>query len=163
MASALALAASLLLSTVSAQQMGMYTKEVHPTLVSYKCTVAGGCKAVNTSVVLDAGYRWSHSVGGYDACSPNGFNASICPDEATCAKNCAVEGVDYKSYGITTNGDSLKLDLYVTENNVTKKSSPRAYLLNEKGDKYDMMSLLNKEISFDVDMSKVGCQVNGAL
>ena len=163
MASRIAIAASVLIASVAAQQMGAYTPEVHPTLTSQKCTKAGGCTTVNSSVVLDAGYRWTHNVGGYDACVPAGFNATYCPDAATCAKNCALEGVDYSTYGISTSGDALTLSLYVTKNNITSKSSPRVYLLGENGMEYDMFSLLNKEISFDVDISKVPCQVNGAL
>jgi len=163
MASRIVFAATVLIASATAQQVGTYTPEVHPTLLSQRCTIGGGCKTVNTSVVLDAGYRWTHSVGGYDACVPSGFNTTLCPDATTCAKNCALEGADYASYGIVTKGDALTLNLYTTKGNVTSKSSPRAYLLGENGTTYDLFSLLNKEITFDVDTSKVPCEVNGAL
>lgn len=118
---------------------------------------------VNNSVVLDANYRWLHNVGGYQNCVTSGFNTSICSDAESCSKNCALEGVDYSSYGIKTDGDSLTLNLFKTDaNNVTTMSSPRVYLM-ENDTTYDMFHLLNQEIAFDVDLSKVGCGVNGAL
>ncbi|RDL41000.1 uncharacterized protein BP5553_00979 [Venustampulla echinocandica] len=158
----LGLAASLLIASAAAQQPGAYTPEVHPTLISEECTTSGGCVKVNTSVVLDANYRWLHNVGGYDNCAPQSFNSTICPDVETCAKNCALEGVDYASYGIKAEGDTLTLNLFKTEGNVTSMSSPRVYLLaNDTA--YDMFQLLNREITFDVDISKGGCGVNGAL
>ncbi|TVY78471.1 Exoglucanase [Lachnellula suecica] len=156
------LAASLLVASVSAQQPGAYTPEVHPSLSSQKCTTSGGCVTVNTSVVLDANYRWLHNVGGYQNCVAQTFNASICPDAESCSKECALEGVDYASYGIQTSGDALTLNLFKTENNVTSMSSPRVYLL-ENETTYDMFSLLNQEIAFDVDLSQVPCGINGAL
>ncbi|TVY50339.1 Exoglucanase 1, partial [Lachnellula cervina] len=147
---------------VSAQQPGTYTAEVHPTLTSQQCTKVGGCVTVNTSIVLDANYRWLHNVGGYDNCVAQGFNTSVCPDAESCSKDCALEGVDYASYGVKTNGSALTLNLFKTESNVTSLTSPRVYLLADDSI-YNMFQLLDREISFDVDISKAGCGVNGAL
>jgi len=158
----LSLAASLLIASVSAQQPGAYTPEVHPTLLSQQCTHAGGCVTVNTSVVLDAGYRWLHNVGGYENCVSQGFNTSICSDAESCSTDCALEGVDYASYGIKADGNALTLNLFTSSNNVTSMSSPRVYLLQNETT-YDTFRLLNREIAFDVDLSQVGCGVNGAL
>lgn len=156
------LTTSLLVASALAQQPGTNTPEVHPSLMSQRCTKAGGCKSVNTSVVLDAGYRWLHNVGGYTNCVNGGFNATFCPDVATCAKQCAVEGVDYASYGIRTQANSLTLNLFKQQDNVTTQSSPRVYLL-ANDTTYDMLMLLNQELAFDVDVSKVSCGINGAL
>ncbi|CZR67134.1 related to cellulose 1,4-beta-cellobiosidase [Phialocephala subalpina] len=156
------LSASLLFAYVFAQQPGTITPEVHPSLISQKCTKAGGCKAVNTSIVLDASFRWLHNVGGSTNCVNGGFNTSFCPDVATCAKGCAVEGVDYSTYGIKTQGDSLTLNLFKQQNNVTTEASPRVYLL-ANDTTYDLLMLLNQELTFDVDVSKVPCGINGAL
>jgi cellulose 1,4-beta-cellobiosidase len=156
------LTASLLVASALAQQPGTNTPEVHPSLMSQRCTKTGGCTSVNTSVVLDAGYRWLHNVGGYTNCVNGGFNATFCPDTATCAKGCAVEGVDYASYGIRTQANSLTLNLFKQENNVTTQSSPRVYLL-ANDTTYDMLMLLNQELAFDIDVSKVPCGINGAL
>jgi cellulose 1,4-beta-cellobiosidase len=156
------LAASVLAATVRAQVPGTLTPEIHPSLTSQQCTKAGGCVTVNTSIVLDSQYRWMHNVGGYTNCVSTGFNSTFCPDAATCAKKCALEGVDYASYGIHASGSSLTLNLFKTENNVTTQSSPRVYLLANETT-YDMLHLLNKELTFDIDVSKVPCGINGAL
>jgi cellulose 1,4-beta-cellobiosidase len=155
----LSLAVSLLATIALAQQPGAYTPEVHPTLPSEVCTRAG-CKAVNTSIVLDSNYRWLHEVGGYDNCVVNGFNTTICPNATACGQNCALEGVDYSSYGIATSGNALTLNLFT--NNGTDASSPRVYLL-QNDTAYAKFQVLNKEFTYDVDVSKVPCGVNGAL
>ncbi|KAF2635578.1 cellulase [Massarina eburnea CBS 473.64] len=155
---------SLFALTSLAQVPGPYTPEVHPPLTSYTCTLANGCTAVNTSIVLDSAYRWLHDVSGYDNCVTDGFSQALCPDIATCAKNCALEGVDYPSYGIRADGDAVKLNIYKTDpaTNVTTLSSPRLYLLRDE-ETYESFKLLGKEFSFDVDVSKVPCGINGAL
>jgi cellulose 1,4-beta-cellobiosidase len=156
------LAASALITSAAVQQPGTLAAEVHLTLTSQQCTTTGGCVAVNTSIVLDAQYRYMHNVGGYANCVVNGaFNTNFCPDAATCAKECALEGVDYSTYGIKTNGDALTLNLFTVANNVTKETSPRVYLANDST--YDILRLLNQEFTFDVDVSQVPCGINGAL
>ena len=159
-----ALAASLFVASALAQVPGPLTPEVHPPLTSYKCTKASGCTAVNSSIVLDANYRWLHNVQGYTNCVTTGFNPEFCPDIETCAKTCSLEGVDYASYGIRTTGDALTLNIYKTDpvTNVTSLSSPRVYLLADD-DTYDHFKLLNQEFTFDVDVSQVPCGINGAL
>ena len=162
MAQLILVAVSLLVVSVAAQQPGKQTPEVHPALTSWKCTKAGGCKMLNTSVVLDSQYRWLHNVDGYTNCYRNGFDKTYCPDAETCGKNCAVEGVDYASYGISTKGDALTLNLFTQKNGAWSKSSPRVYLLaNDTA--YNMFSLLNQEFTFDVETQGVPCGVNAAL
>ncbi|KIO25536.1 hypothetical protein M407DRAFT_75572 [Tulasnella calospora MUT 4182] len=101
-----------LLATVSAQQVGTNTAEVHPGLTWYKCTTSGGCVSQAGKIVLDANWRWAHTTTGYTNCySGNAWDASLCPDPATCAQNCAVDGADYSgTYGITTSGNALTLN-----------------------------------------------------
>jgi len=48
---------------------------------------------------------------------------------------------------------------YVTGNNV----GSRSYLLDATGQKYLGLNMLAREISFDADMSKAGCGLNGAV
>jgi cellulase len=149
----------LLLSLAAAQQIGPYTPEVHPQLTTYECTVAGGCTAQNTSVVIDANYRWVHEVGGYNSCTDSaGLNATICPSVAACGKACALEGVTYASSGVSTNGSSINLKQFVGGSGV----SPRLYLLGSDGD-YVGLKLLGREISFTADVSQLPCGMNGAL
>lgn len=162
MSRVLCLAASLLSASVLAQVPGILTPEEHPKLTTQKCTKDGGCIPVDTAIVLDASYRYTHEVGGYTPCASGTFNSSICPTVEACAKNCEVEGVDYSTYGIKTSGDALTLNLFTDKSGVTTESSPRVYLLADDST-YDMLQLLNQELSFDVDMSKVPCGINGAL
>ncbi|KAH7321982.1 concanavalin A-like lectin/glucanase domain-containing protein, partial [Rhexocercosporidium sp. MPI-PUGE-AT-0058] len=138
--------------------------EVHPKLTTWKCTKAGGCKAQNSVIVLD---QLAHPV--YQVNNPSqncgvwgsAPNATVCPDEATCAKNCIVDGIsNYEKYGVKTKGDTLYMSQLDKNRNVV---SPRAYLLNQKGDKYEMLKLSGNELSFDVDSSKLPCGMNGAL
>jgi cellulase len=117
----------------------------------------------DTSVVLDWGFRWIHTAGGYESCTTSsGVNTTLCPNEATCAQNCVIEAANYTSAGVSVSGDSLTMQQYVESNGVYSNASPRLYLLGADGD-YVMMQLLGGELSFDVDMSTLPCGENGAL
>ena len=89
--------------------------------------------------------------------------SEYCPDGKTCASNCVLEGADYeKTYGISTPSDgSLKLG-FVTKNSNGNNVGSRVYLM-ESETKYKMFNMLNKEITFDVDVSKLPCGLNGAV
>ncbi|KAK3502232.1 endoglucanase EG-1 precursor [Neurospora crassa] len=156
------LLSALLVAAVSAQQPGKLTPEVHPKLPTWACTVAAGCIQKDTSLVLDSDYRWVHT-DDYTNCKVNGLNPAVCPDAETCAANCNLEGVDYAGSGIHTNGSELTLNLFVNRTDgTTSLVSPRVYLLANETT-YDMFSLLDKEFTFDVDVSKLPCGTNGAL
>lgn len=92
------------------QQAGTFTAEVHPELPSQKCTAAG-CTTFNTTIVLESNWRWLHTTAGYTYCyNGNTWDATLCPDGATCADNCALDDADYSgTYGITTSGNALTL------------------------------------------------------
>jgi cellulase len=151
------------LSLVAGQQIGMDTPEVHPKLPTWKCTISGGCAQQDTSIVLDYNYRWIHEVNSSTSCTTSsGVNPSLCPNEAQCAQNCAVEGADYASSGISTFGDALTLHQYVQSNGATGNASPRVYLLGSDGD-YEILQLLGQELRYDVDVSTLVCGENGAL
>jgi cellulase len=64
--------------------------------------------------------------------------------------------------GVSTSGDAVTLYHYVETNNNLVAASPRIYLLGDDG-KYVMMSLLNQELSVDVDLSSLPCGENGAF
>ncbi|KAK3323332.1 endoglucanase EG-1 precursor [Cercophora scortea] len=155
------LLSAVLAASAVAQQPGKLTPEVHPLLPSWECTLAGGCVQKNTSVVLDSDYRWTHTADGSN-CKAESLNATICPDAKTCATNCALEGTNYATSGITTNGSELTLHLFVNTTSGATLASPRVYLL-ANDTTYDMFSLLDKEFTFDVDISKLPCGTNGAL
>lgn len=76
-------------------------------------------------------------------------------------QNCALDGADYEgTYGITSTGDSLRLNFVTTGANTNIGS--RVYLMDDETT-YTMFNLKNQEFSFDVDMSNLPCGLNGAL
>lgn len=140
-----------------AQLAGKVKKNEFP---SFPITEMG--KTLQTSVVLDANWRWIHNKGGYTNCYDNAWNNQFCPDPVTCAKNCELEGVDLKDYkdiyGVSSSGNALTLK-YVTGPNV----GSRLFILNEDKKSYKGFNLVNRELVYDVDMSQVPCGLNGAL
>lgn len=151
-----------LLPFIQAQQPAT-TDPGNPALTTWKCSTAGGCVEQDTSVVLDWGYHWIHTAGGYESCTTSsGVNATLCPDEASCATNCVIEAANYTSAGVLVSGDSLTMNQYVESDGVYSNASPRLYLLGADGN-YVMLQLLGGELSFDVDMSTLPCGENGAL
>ncbi|CEJ57932.1 Putative Beta-1,4-endoglucanase [Penicillium brasilianum] len=156
-------AAILALLPLNQAQQPATTAPGNPALTTWKCSSTGGCVIQDTSVVLDWGYHWIHAAGGYESCTTSsGVNKTLCPDEATCAKNCVIEAANYTSAGVSVSGDSLTMHQYVESNGVYSNASPRLYLLGEDGN-YVMLQLLGGELSFDVDMSSLPCGENGAL
>ncbi|KAI0553602.1 carbohydrate-binding module family 1 protein [Xylaria curta] len=136
----------------------------HPALTVYKCTTSGGCAAKPRSVVIDWNYHWFHTSDFLSCTTNSGVNATLCPDEATCAKNCFVQGdSNYTSNGVTTSGDTLTMYQYTTDaTGKTQNASPRLYLLGSDGN-YEMLQLLGQELTFTVDLSTLPCGENGAL
>ncbi|KAG5336289.1 hypothetical protein C0989_012299 [Termitomyces sp. Mn162] len=158
----LALISLAYLAVVHAQQVGTNTAETHPSLSWQKCTTGGGCTTSSGSVVIDANWRWVHNVGGYTNCyTGNTWDATLCPDDETCAANCALDGADYSgTYGVTTSGNALTLK-FVT-NGAQKNIGSRLYLM-ASDTQYQLFKLLNQEFTFDVDVSQLPCGLNGAL
>lgn len=155
-----------LFHTTTAQQPGTSTPELHPQLSTSKCTTSGGCVTQDTSVVLDWGYRWLHTAE-YTSCTTaaGAINATLCPDEATCAENCYIEGANYTAAGVSTSGSSLTLRQYMPSNTSQGVSgvSPRVYLLDNDSGNYVLLRLRGQELSFNVDLSTLPCGENGAL
>jgi len=154
-------AAAALLAGAAAQQVGKAKEEDHLPMAMQECTQAG-CTNQATSVTLDANWRWLHKTGGYSNCyTGTQWDAQACDTPQDCAKNCALEGVptaDWKNvYGATSDGSGLSLG-YKTGNNV----GSRTYLMDSPT-QYKMFKLLNREFTFDVDVSKLPCGINGAL
>ncbi|KAF3762714.1 family 7 glycoside hydrolase [Cryphonectria parasitica EP155] len=152
-----------LLGLVRAQLPGTVTPEVHPQLTTSKCTTAGGCVTQNTSVVLDFGYRWLHTADYASCTTSSGINTTLCPDEATCAQNCVVEGANYTAAGVATTGSSMTMNQYVNSSTGVSSASPRVYLLDNDSQDYVMFQLLGQELTFDLDVSALPCGENGAL
>lgn len=159
-AAALALAACQL---VGAQNPDENNLPVHPQLPTWKCTTSGGCVEQKTSVVLDWDFHNIHTIGGTTSCKTGNAPSAQCSDAATCAKNCAIDGIsNYTQFGVSTSGNAVTMYHYVQSNGRLTSASPRIYLLDEDN-KYVMFKLLNQELSIDVDMSTLPCGENGAL
>ncbi|PYH99051.1 1,4-beta-D-glucan cellobiohydrolase B precursor [Aspergillus ellipticus CBS 707.79] len=151
-----------IVATSHAQQVGTYQTETHPSLTWQTCTSSGSCTTNEGEVVIDANWRWVHETSGYTNCyTGNEWDASICPDDVTCAANCALEGATYSStYGVTTDDDSLRLNFVTTSS--SKNIGSRLYLMSDDST-YEIFKLLNQEFTFDVDVSNLPCGLNGAL
>lgn len=161
---ALVAAAGLLASLAAAQGIG--NTEMHPRLMTEKCTLKGGCVRQNTSIVLDASFHDLRAANGTGSCGGyrGKFSKELCPDHESCAKNCVFDGADYEGSGVRAEGGALTLKMYREgeEGNVTAVS-PRVYLLDERGEDYEVLFVKKGELSFDVDVSKLVCGMNGAL
>ncbi|KAH7128741.1 concanavalin A-like lectin/glucanase domain-containing protein [Dendryphion nanum] len=162
MSPSFALVASLLLGLVAAQTP-KGDADNHPRVKTWKCTKAGGCREQNSAVVLDSASHWIHQVNDTTkGCGNWGSRADpiACPDEATCAKNCVINGIaDYADNGVFTNGSAIRMEMQGKYG----VSSPRIYLLEPNKQKYELLKLTGKEFTFDVDVSKLPCGMNGAL
>ncbi|KAL4963760.1 putative 1,4-beta-D-glucan-cellobiohydrolyase [Aspergillus stella-maris] len=150
-----------LLPLIQAQKAGTLQAEVHPSLTWQTCTDSG-CSTVDGEIVIDANWRWLHTTSGSTNCyTGNEFDTSICTSNEVCAENCAVDGAQYAAtYGITTSGNSLRLN-FVTQSQ-QKNIGSRVYLMDDE-DTYTMFHLLNREFTFDVDVSELPCGLNGAV
>ena len=157
--------AATLAAMASAQQIGTNTQEQHLNMKFQECE-SGSCFDNYGSIVLDANWRSLHNVGGYTNCyTGNSWDTSICPDNKTCAEQCAIDGVDNQTwantYGVTSSGTDLKLG-FVTQGAYAKNVGSRTYLMDSAGH-YKQFQMANKEFSFTVDVSNLPCGVNGAL
>lgn len=123
-------------------------------MVSHECRQNERVGNQILTAIADANWRWVHDKNGYTNCyTGNTWNATICPDNKSCAANCVLDGADYAAtYGATTSGNALSLK-FVTQSS-TKNIGSRLYLM-ESATKYKMFNLLNNEFSFDVDLSKL--------
>ncbi|KAM3073480.1 hypothetical protein ACMFMF_006686 [Clarireedia jacksonii] len=151
-----------LIAAAYGQQIGTLQTETHPSLSWQTCSASGSCTTNAGSVVLDGNWRWTHSTSGSTNCyTGNTWDATLCPDNAKCASNCALDGASYSStYGITTTGNSLRLN-FVTQSS-QKNVGSRVYLMADNTH-YKTFNLLAQEFTFDVDVSHLPCGLNGAL
>eukprot|EP01133_Synstelium_polycarpum_P007703 gene7703-9020_t len=149
------------LYAVNSQGVGKMSPEVHPPMTWQTCAAGGKCTNQKGEVVVDANWRWVHTSQGQNCYTGNTWNAQACPDDKTCATNCQLDGANYESiYGITTSGNSLKLD-FVTQSQGKNIGSRTFLMANESS--YQIFNLMDQEFTFDVDVSQLPCGLNGAL
>lgn len=152
-------------AVASAQQIGTNTQEQHLSISMQECHT-GVCENGNASVVIDGNWRWLHNVGGYSNCYTGAsWDTNYCPDDKTCAENCALDGVDQNTwtstYGVKSTGNGLNLG-FVTQGAYAKNVGSRSFLM-DGNNSYKQFKMPNKEISFTVDVSNMPCGVNGAI
>ncbi|WYZ37736.1 hypothetical protein EsH8_II_001242 [Colletotrichum jinshuiense] len=152
-----------LVAAVRAQQVCTLNAETKPALSWSNCAAGGTCTKVNGAITVDANWRWTHQTSGSTNCySGNKWDTSICSTGEDCASKCCLDGADYSgTYGATTTDDSLNLK-FVQQGPYSKNIGSRMYLMDGT-DKYQMFKLLGQEFTFDVDVSNLGCGLNGAL
>merc|ERR1712151_795392 len=129
-----------MVTVAAAQKAGTLTKENHPALSWSTCTESG-CESKQGKVTIDANWRWTHKTGESTNCYTG--NKWDCADVETCTSECVVEGADQEytnTYGVQSSGNKLELG-FVTQGPYSK----------------------NKEFTYTVDDSKLGCGLNGAL
>ena len=148
----------------SAQKIGTAIPEVHPRLATQLCTTSGGCVTRQNSLVTDSLAHPLHAINDPStSCTTTPLNATLCPDAATCASNCVLEGIEYGSIGVLAKDSALTLRQYLFDGATYRSVSPRLYLLAEDDMNYEPLKLLNKELTFEVDVSQLACGMNGAL
>jgi len=151
-----------------AQQAGDFREEARPPMPVSHCSTAQGCVTEETSVTMDAKWRWLHALAAdkersYRPCL-NGlrWNRKQCPDAETCAQRCALEGLDLRAYervgGVHFSNGSVRLKFL----SPSGSTGSRLYLL-DSDDTYKLFKLKNREFSFDVDVSKLPCGLSGAV
>ncbi|KAK3361129.1 glycoside hydrolase family 7 protein [Lasiosphaeria ovina] len=152
-----------IVASAAAQQACSLTAETHPGMQWSKCTSGGSCSNVAGSVTVDANWRWTHALTSATNCyDGNKWNSTICSTDKTCAAQCCLDGAEYtNTYGVTASGNSLGLK-FVTKGQYSTNIGSRTYLM-ESDTKYQGFTLLGNEFTFDVDVSNLGCGLNGAL
>ena len=83
-------------------------------------------------MTIDQNWRWLHETSKPKNCyTGNQWDATLCPDEATCLQNCAIEGADEEysaTYGINASDDALALG-FVTNGTYSRNVGSRTFLL----------------------------------
>jgi cellulose 1,4-beta-cellobiosidase len=136
------------------------TAETHPPITWKQCTKAG-CSSQRGGIVLDSEWRPVVDAQGRNCLkdSYNNFDPAVCSGEVDCSQKCRLDGGDYVGNGISTTGDSVKLKLVSPGGGI----GSRVDRFDETAGTYVNFHPLNRELAFDIDTSKVGCAVNGAL
>merc|ERR1719471_2468355 len=153
----------LLLPLAVAQQAGTSKVEGHVPINFWTCTKAGGCTAAQTSVTMDAQWRWTHNKQSTNCLTPKdaAWQTADAPDGKAAAANCVIEGMpldDYATtYGVTQVPGGVKLN-FVNGQSI----GSRLYMMEDEST-YKMFKLLNREFTFDVDISTLECGLNGAV
>jgi cellulose 1,4-beta-cellobiosidase len=155
---------SSLFFAVAAQQAGKLKENYHMPIDIQACS-ASGCSNEAKTLTIDGNWRWTHSESGSNCYTGDEWDQSLCASPAECAKNCALGGIPSDEWegtlGVHKTTDGVKLD-FVTDGPYSKNVGSRMFVL-ESESKYKLFKMLNKEISFDIDVSELPCGLNGAI
>jgi len=132
------------------------------------CTRSSGCSSAPAPVTMDANWRWVHTQGGYQNCYKGSeWDRTLCPDPATCARNCAIESISSQgyesSYGVKSAHDGGIELKFVTTTQYGSNFGSRVYMMEGDRNSYRMFRLKNREFTMDVDVSRLPCGLNGAV
>ena len=155
----------LIILPIKAQQIGR-VPEHHPRFTTQHCTKQSSCSPRDTSVVLDAQWREIYDIRTGESCIADAghLNRSVCSTIDRCAAHCALNGIDYPGTGVeVAEGSSVTLKMYQHYQGELMEVGPQIYLLSEDEKRYEMLHLLNQEMSFEVDVSELPCGMNGAI
>jgi cellulose 1,4-beta-cellobiosidase len=126
------------------------------------------CTEETKGLSLDANWRWTHVASGdttKNCYTGSEWDASLCPDGETCAKNCAAGAVNQETwegtYGVKQNANGVDVG-FVTQGPYSVNVGSRSYVM-ENDKEYKLFSMLEKEISFDIDVSNMPCGTNAAI
>ncbi|KAG8923196.1 hypothetical protein FRC01_013073 [Tulasnella sp. 417] len=123
------------------------TAENNPALTLYKC--------ITSSAALPRPVKWCSTPAGAGSTLPpapptgNVWNTSLCPN------NDALDGADYSNTYVRHSQQQRQ------ERRIPPRDS-RVYLMKDDTI-YEMFKVLNQEFTFDVDVSKLLCGLNGAV
>jgi len=124
------------------------------------------CDTQQKSMSLDSNWRWTHKAGETSNCyTDSEWDMSVCTDGETCAKACAAGAVNQETwegtYGVKQNGNGVDVG-FVTQGPYSVNVGSRSYLMQDDRE-YKLFSMLQKEISFEVDLSNMPCGTNAAI
>ena len=116
------------IAAANGQGAGTLTKENH-----HEVCGATGCTKYTTGMVIDSNWRWTHVAGSTTNWhTGNLWDTKMCPDDATCSKQCVIEGADKEytgTYGVTAKADKISLQ-FVTEGPYTTNVGSRLYMMD---------------------------------
>ena len=111
--------------------------------------------------------RWTHQAGSTTpTCyTDSGWDTSVCPDGETCARNNSVGAVpeaDWEgTYGINQESNGVNIG-FIIQGPSSFNAGSRSYMM-ENDQEYNSSNMLQKKISFDVDVSNMPRGTDSAI
>ncbi|KAJ7785355.1 concanavalin A-like lectin/glucanase domain-containing protein [Mycena maculata] len=152
---------SLCLAVTYGQQICTQLAEAHPVLTTQQCAANEECTTLQTSVILDSNWPWTHQTTRHHQLLHR--KHLLCPDPVTCVENCALDGANYEA----RKRGKKRASANSSRQGATMGSPPEPTLVpaftSWPPTQYQLFQLLSQEFTFTIDMSHLGCGLNGAL